>query len=79
MMMFIAMLKKIKNGWLWFAEKIGLVNSAILLTIIYILVIGLYAIPTQIVELFRKEPEPKTLWLPFHHNQHSLEETIREF
>jgi len=54
-------LKKIKTGWLKFAHALGVVNTTILLTVFYIVFIGIYAIligvPKKIIELVRRNPD----------------------
>ncbi len=54
-------LKSIKTGWLKFAHVIGVVNTTILLTVFYIVFIGIYAIiiglPKRIIEHFKKPPK----------------------
>ena len=46
----MAVWKKIKSGWMKFALALGRINSAILLTIVYLLAVG----PTSIIgRLFR--------------------------
>ncbi|MFC1810883.1 hypothetical protein ACFLZH_05265 [Patescibacteria group bacterium] len=58
-------LKKIgrgfKKGWMKFAHTLGRINTTILLTIFYIVLVGIYAIligfPKRIYALVRKNPE----------------------
>lgn len=54
-------LKSIKTGWLKFAHAIGVVNTTILLSVFYIVLIGIYAIiiglPKRIFDHFKKNPD----------------------
>lgn len=53
-------LKSIKTGWLKFAHALGVVNTTILLTVFYIVLIGIYSIiigvPKKIYSFFKKKP-----------------------
>jgi Saxitoxin biosynthesis operon protein SxtJ len=67
---------KLKRIWLSFAQKLGKANTIVLLTVIYLIVIGPMAL---IVRLLRKDPlrkkkNPKlaTYWL----NRISSEQTV---
>lgn len=62
-------LKKIwegfKKGWMKFAHTVGKVNSTILLSILYFVVVGVYSIISRFLKLliwpFRKKPQ--TYWV----------------
>ncbi|MBU1446177.1 hypothetical protein KKD70_02860 [Patescibacteria group bacterium] len=62
-------LKKIwsgfKKGWMKFAHVLGKINTTILLSIVYFLIVGVYAIVTRIFKLitlpFKKNKE--TYWI----------------
>ena len=62
-------LKKIwigfKKGWMKFAHTLGRINTTILLTILYFVIIGIYSIIARIIKLitlpFKKEPQ--TYWI----------------
>jgi hypothetical protein len=60
------LLKKVKTGWLKFAHALGVVNTTILLTVFYVVFIGIYAIltriPIKIIELIKKNPD--TYYIP---------------
>ncbi|MFC1655994.1 hypothetical protein ACFL3C_03935 [Patescibacteria group bacterium] len=66
----MSFLKKIwngfKKGWMKFAHVLGVINTTILLTIFYFVLIGVYAIITNIFKLitfpFRKKSD--TYWIP---------------
>lgn len=63
-------LKKIwggfKKGWMKFAHVVGVINTTILLSIFYFILIGIYAIISNFFKLlampFRKKPD--TYWIP---------------
>jgi hypothetical protein len=46
-------IKKIKDGWMWFAKKLGWINTVVLLTIIYVIIIGPMAL---VIKIFRIDP-----------------------
>jgi len=62
-------LKKIwagfKKGWMKFAHILGKINTTILLSIVYFVIIGIYSIIARLFKLitfpFRKTPE--TYWV----------------
>ncbi len=60
------LLKKIKTGWAKFAHVLGIVNTTILLTVFYAILIGIYAvltgIPKKLFGLIRKNPD--TYYIP---------------
>lgn len=45
-------LQRVKDVWMKFSHALGMVMSRILLTILWIVVFGIYAIITRIVSLF---------------------------
>ena len=50
------------NGWMGLSKAIGAVMSRILLTILWIVGFGVYAIPMKIAAIFRKPPAAGTYW-----------------
>ncbi|TSC59480.1 MAG: hypothetical protein Greene041662_456 [Candidatus Peregrinibacteria bacterium Greene0416_62] len=58
-----APLKKIYDAWMSFSHILGRIMSTILLTILWIIVFGLYAIVLKIVKLFSKTPSKDTYWI----------------
>ncbi len=53
--------KKIEKG----LRFIGLIQSSIILGLFYYVILGLVAIPYQLVKLFKPEVKnPQTYWLP---------------
>jgi hypothetical protein len=54
-------LKKMYKYWMVFAHFLGTVNGYLLLSVFYIFVIGIYALPSK---LFRRRKEVRnTLWI----------------
>jgi len=57
--------QSIKKGWMAFAHTLGRINTTILLTIFYFVLVGIYAIvigvPKRIIQILRKQPT--TYWL----------------
>lgn len=55
----------IKKGWMKFAHVVGVVNTTILLTILYFVIVGIYSIITRIISFialpFRKKTA--TYWI----------------
>lgn len=51
----------LKKGWMAFAHTLGRINTTILLTVFYIVLVGIYAIlmgvPKRLFALVRKNPE----------------------
>ncbi len=60
----------IKKGWMKFAHVLGVINTTILLTIFYFVLIGVYAVVSNLFKLlalpFRKKPN--TYWIPHKEN-----------
>lgn len=69
--------KKLWDGWMWFAHKVGWVNEHILLGLVYFVFIGVYAIIYDVVRLFHKKP--KTMWRKFEHQPTTLEDLEKQF
>jgi hypothetical protein len=59
------MIKKLKKIWLKFAHILGIINTTILLSILYFLIIGIYAVIRNIINLPKKLifKEAKTYWI----------------
>jgi hypothetical protein len=68
-----------KKGWMTFAHTLGWVNSRILLTALYIIVIGPYAVARGVGSLFRRSPSRTSYWLPRAHEEPTLETLRRIF
>ena len=58
----VKILKKIWQGWKKLANKIGKVNSVIVLTIFYFLIIGPVAIIIKIYKLFKSKKKSESYW-----------------
>jgi hypothetical protein len=56
-------LKKLYRGWMAFSHVLGRIMSTILLTILWVIVFGAYAIVLKIIRLFSKTPPPNTYWI----------------
>ena len=69
--------KKLWDGWMWLAHKIGWFNEHLLLGIVYWLFIGVYAIIYDLLTLFCRRP--KTGWRKFEHQPMTLEQLERQF
>ena len=50
------------KGWMAFSHALGLVMSKILLTILWIVGFGIYAIPMKIATIFRPKKSLATYW-----------------
>lgn len=70
--------QKFKAGWMTFAEKLGFINSTILLTVIFIGFISIYGIFYKLFSLFKRQKKTST-WEKFSLNQNSIEELKRQF
>lgn len=57
------LLKKLYRSWMAFSHVLGRIMSAILLTILWIVVFGLYAIVLKIMRLFSKSSPKDTYWI----------------
>jgi hypothetical protein len=57
--------KGLKKGWMKFAHTLGRINTTILLSIFYFVLVGIYAIiigiPKKIILILRKQPT--TYWI----------------
>ncbi len=52
--------KGFKKGWMKFAHVLGIINTTILLSIFYFVLVGIYAIivglPKKLIQVFKKHP-----------------------
>lgn len=55
-------LKQLWSGWMAVSHAIGVVMSSILLTIVWVLVFGAYAIVMKIPSLFVRKTKPESFW-----------------
>jgi len=72
-------LRALKRGWMAFAHVLGWVNSRILLTLLYIVVIGPYAVIKRAASLFQRRPSPASYWIPKTREPPTLETMRRLF
>lgn len=75
--------KTLYRYWYAFAMVVGRVNSVIILSLLYIVLIGLYSMTKKIVALpfvvFRKPVSPSSYWIEKKHTEPSLETLKRQF
>ncbi len=70
------LLQKLWGGWMAFSHVLGIVMSSILLTILWIVAFGAYAIILQIVARFGKQKVCDTYWTDVSREQHDF---LRQF
>lgn len=63
--------------WEKFAKAFGLVMSTIILTVFWIVMIGIYAVISKIITLFQKKNPSDTYWIPS--EPHPVEAMSRQF
>lgn len=56
------MFKKLWAGWKWFALKIGRVNSMVVLTILYFILLGPFALLRKLFALRLKHTTKDSYW-----------------
>jgi hypothetical protein len=56
-------LRILYDAWMKFAHVLGRIMSFILLTILWIVGFGLYAIPMKIISIFKRQPNRDTYWV----------------
>jgi cell division protein FtsN len=56
-------LQRLYKLWMAFSHVLGRIMSSILLTVLWVIVIGLYAIVLKTMRLFSKKPEADTYWI----------------
>lgn len=50
------------DGWMKLSHFIGLIMSSIILTVLWVVVFGMYAVVIKIVKIFGKPPKQTTYW-----------------
>lgn len=65
--------------WMKFAHVLGWVNGRIILTLLYIVVIGPYAVALRVARLFAPRRPQATYWLEKPYEQPTLETLRRIF
>lgn len=58
-----APLRLLYKLWMKFSHALGFVMSRVILTVLWIIGIGIYAILLKIVRLFKKEKSTGTYWI----------------
>ena len=58
-----APLKKAYDLWMRFSHVLGRIMSTILLTILWVVVFGLYAIVLKCITLFKKSSPSESYWI----------------
>ena len=74
--------KAIWRGWKWFAHKLGVFNTKVLLTIMYFIIIGIFSIIFRIIGrdlLDRKFKKEDSLWRAHDDLEPDLENAKRQF
>jgi hypothetical protein len=56
-------LQAIKDVWMKMSHAIGMVMSRILLTVLWVVIFGLYGIVIKIVALFTRIPKKESYWI----------------
>ena len=75
-------LQLLKKWWMVFAHAVGWFNTRVLLTIAYVLIIGIGAIILKLIRkdlLHREFTQEKSYWKDKEPVKHSLEEAQRQF
>lgn len=75
------LLKKIYKYWLVFARFLGRVNGTIILTILFLVLFGVYSTSIRLKNLFLKKPSSKkqTFWLEKRYIEPDIEILKRQF
>lgn len=56
-------LRPLYDAWMAFSKVLGKVMSAILLTVVWVVLFGAYAIVMKIAALFRKKADGPSTWI----------------
>jgi hypothetical protein len=69
----VPVFRELYKLWMLFSKALGFVMSRIVFTVIYVLVIGAYAVVIRIANIFRKRKEPGvSYWLKKPHETDML-------
>jgi uncharacterized membrane protein YccF (DUF307 family) len=74
--------KKLKGWWMAFAHALGWVNTRVILTLMYIVIIG---IPAIVLRIIRKDPlqrsykDVRSYWMDKAPAAHTIEESRHQF
>ena len=72
----------LKSWWLAFARALGWVNTRVLLSIVYVVIIGIPAIVLKLIRkdlLDRKRSNAASYWAPKESASHSIEQAKHQF
>lgn len=73
-MNFLSLCSALKKGWMAVSHSVGLIFSSILLTLLWLLGIGSYAVIFMVFNIFHRKTPSQTYWLPTPKNStHDLE------
>lgn len=79
----MTVLKKISNYWMKFAALLGKINSVIILTIVFVVVVGLYALLRKgfvfLRSLFKRSTLENSFWVDKKVRPATIEELKRQF
>ena len=75
------LLKKIYQYWMKFVYVLGYINSRIIFTILYVFLVGIYAIISWLINFIskRKKAINNTYWLPKEYEKPTKEILRRQF
>lgn len=74
-----SVLNKAYNAWMAFAHVLGWINGRIILTVLYIVVFGPYAIIRMLGRLIVPRPAPATYWVTKEQEEPTVESLRRLF
>lgn len=74
-----AALRPLYDAWMTFAHVLGWINGRIILTALYVVVIGPYAVVRRIGLVFTRRSAPSTYWRLREAEKHTLETFRRIF
>lgn len=72
-------MKKLYHAWLRFAQILGRINTAILLTIVYIVVVGPFALTIKILRKDLLQKKLKTSLPSYWQERSSTESTLEHY
>lgn len=62
-----AFLRPLYNAWMAFSKVLGRIMGAIMLTVIWVVLFGIYAIVMKIGRLFAKKKDNSSTWIDCSH------------
>ncbi|MBI2444545.1 MAG: hypothetical protein HYV42_04875 [Candidatus Magasanikbacteria bacterium] len=76
----ISFLRRLYRGWLRFAKLLGLINSRIIFSLIYLIVFGIYNLIYRLGRLIKRAPANKpSYWQPKTPRPHNDDWLRRQF